>query len=71
MIDTATFKVVDNIMAGKGAHGVAIDGKGKFAYITNSFADSVSVIDIMKRKVVATVMVGKKPNGISVSSSGD
>ncbi len=71
MIDMATFKVVATVKTGKGAHGVAIDNKGKFAYITNSFADTVSVIDIMKRKVVATVMVGKKPNGISVFSSGD
>ncbi|HET7319739.1 MAG TPA: hypothetical protein VFK23_11430 [Nitrospirota bacterium] len=38
--------------------------------LTNSFADTVSVIDIMKRNVSTTVKVGKGPNGISVSSSG-
>jgi YVTN family beta-propeller protein len=50
-----------------GTHGVAIDGTGRCAYVTNTYAGSVSVLDIEARKVVATVAVGKGPNGISVS----
>ena len=36
-------------------------------FVTNTYANTVSVIDIATRKVVATVPVGKGPNGISVS----
>jgi YVTN family beta-propeller protein len=67
MIDTATFTVAATVKAGKGSHGVAINSSGTFAYITITFADTVSVIDIMKRDIAATVKVGKGPNGISVS----
>src|SRR5512139_1546786 len=67
VIDTSTFAVTGTLKTDKGAHGVAIDGKSKFAYITNTLADTVSVIDIAKRRLVATVPVGKGPNGISVS----
>jgi len=68
MIDTATFTVAAAVKTGMGSHGVAIDSSGTFAYITNMFADTVSVVDIKKRNVAATVKVGKEPNGISVSS---
>ena len=67
MIDLQTFKVVKTIKTGSGAHGVAVDREGRFAYITNTYADTVSVTDIKKRAVVRTVRVGKGPNGVSVS----
>ncbi len=68
VIDTRTFTVVATVKTGKGSHGVAIDGKGKFAYVTNTFDNTVSVIDVGARKVVATVPVGAGPNGISAGS---
>lgn len=51
--------------AAAGAHGVTIDSQGRFAYVTNTFDDSGSVIDIARRKVTATVKVGNGPNGIT------
>ncbi|WP_293638399.1 hypothetical protein [Polaromonas sp.] len=35
--------------------------------MTNSYANSVSMVDVKDRKVVKTVSVGKGPNGISVT----
>lgn len=61
------FKVVKTVETGPGAHGVAIDAAGRYAYVTNIYADSVSVLDLKDKKVVANVRVGKGPNGISVS----
>jgi YVTN family beta-propeller protein len=43
---------------------VVIDRDGRHAFVTNTNANSVSVIDIAERKVIATVPVGKGPNGI-------
>jgi YVTN family beta-propeller protein len=50
---------------GKGAHGVVITPDGRYAWITNIYAGTVSVIDVGRQAVVATVPVGKGPNGIS------
>lgn len=39
----------------------------KIGSITNTCADTVSVVDIALRKVIGTVPVGRGPNGISVT----
>lgn len=67
IIDLETFKTAKPIETGPGAHGVAVDREGRYAYVTNIYANSVSVLDVKKRKVVAAVPVGKGPNGISVT----
>ena len=67
MIDLESFKITKTVATGAGAHGVAVDRDGRYAYVTNSYANSVSVLDIRESKVVATVGVGKGPNGISVT----
>ena len=53
---------------GKGPAQVGFTPDGRYAYITNIYANSVSVIEVKELKVVATVPVGKGPNGISVTS---
>jgi YVTN family beta-propeller protein len=67
MIELESFKVAKTIVTGAGAHGVVVDRDGRYAYVTNTYANSVSVLDLKDRKVVATVRVGKGPNGISVT----
>lgn len=44
--------------------------KPNFAYITNEKDNTVSVIDIKKKKVVKTVEVGQRPRGIIMSNDG-
>ena len=68
MIDIASLTVAKTITTGDGAHGVVVDKNGKYAYVTNSFANSVSMIDINERKVVNTLPVDNNPNGISWGS---
>ena len=67
LIDLESFKVAKTIVTGAGAHGVAVDRGGRYAYVTNTYANTVSVLDVKDRKVVATVRVGKGPNGISMT----
>jgi YVTN family beta-propeller protein len=52
------------ITTAAGAHGIIFSTDGATAYVTNQFANSVSVIDVKKHEVVATVPVGTKPNGL-------
>jgi len=67
LIDIASFKVVKTLETGKGAHGVVVDRDGRLAYVTNIYANSVSVVDLKDRSVTKTVLVGKEPNGISIA----
>ena len=45
-------------------------GGGPYAYITNEYENTVSVIDTATNTVIATVNVGSTPNGIAVSPDG-
>lgn len=67
VIDLPTFKATKTIVTAPGAHGVVVDREGRYAYVSNIYANSVSVLDIKDGKVIATVRVGKEPNGISVT----
>jgi len=67
VIDLQSLSVAKTVETGAGAHGVVIDRDGRYAYVTNTWANSVSVLDVKDRKIVATVRVGQGPNGISVA----
>ena len=67
ILDTTTFRVVETVETGSGAHGVVIDPSSRHAYVTNIYGDDVAVLDLAERKVVARIPVGSKPNGISFS----
>jgi YVTN family beta-propeller protein len=67
VINMETFEAAKTIETGPGAHGVVVDRDGRYAYVTNIYANSVSVLDVKDLKVVATVPVGKGPNGISLT----
>lgn len=67
VINLESMEVVKTIETGPGAHGVVVSADGRYAYVTNIYANSVSVIEVKELKVVATVPVGKGPNGISVT----
>ena len=49
------------------AHGVVVDRDGRYAFISNLYANTVSVIDVKSLKVLKNVPVGRSPNGISVA----
>lgn len=67
LISLETFQVIQTIETAAGAHGVVVDRDGRYAYITNTYANSVSVLDLLNRRVTQTIPVGKAPNGISIT----
>ena len=66
VIDLERFKVAMTVVTGAGAHRVVVDREGRYAYGTNTCANSVSRVDLKDNKVAKTVSAGKAPNGISV-----
>lgn len=66
VIDLANFST-QQIQVGSGAHGVVVGTDGRHAYVSNLYANTVTVIDVQTSKTVATISVGAGPNGISVT----
>lgn len=54
-----------DITVGRGPHGLVADVDEKFAYITNVYDATVSVIDLDGLNVIKTIKVGLYPNGIT------
>ena len=65
VIDTRRNAVVETLITGPGAHGVVVSGDGSRVFIANSFANTVSVIDVASQRVIGTVAVGAKPGGMT------
>jgi len=69
-IDTATDAVVAKVPVGRHPAHVVVSPDGRFAYVTNGAANTVSVVDTAARRVVATIPVGAFPHGIRFSPDG-
>lgn len=67
VIDTHSMTVRSRVNTGSGPHGVVIDDTGTRAWVTNSYSDTVSVIELATSSVAATVPTGAEPTGISYS----
>jgi YVTN family beta-propeller protein len=65
-VDLTTKQVTATIETENGSHGVVTSSDNKYLYVTNMFANTVSVIDNLHNKVIKTIKVGKTPNGISI-----
>ncbi|WP_216830699.1 YncE family protein [Alkalihalobacterium elongatum] len=69
-IDMSTFEVVDEILAGKGVHGVTVSHVGKQIWTTNNESNNVTVIDCNTFTILDTIDTGSYPNHISFSKDG-
>jgi YVTN family beta-propeller protein len=71
-VNAATNKLVGGpIEAGDGPTSVAITPDGKYAYVTDGVAESVSVIETGLRHNVATIKkAGEEPFGIAITPDG-
>jgi YVTN family beta-propeller protein len=71
-VNAATNKLVGGpVEAGEGPTSVAITPDGKYAYVTDVFGKSVSVIETGLRRNVATIKeVGSLPFGIAITPDG-
>jgi YVTN family beta-propeller protein len=65
VLEAASGALLTTITVGKGAHGVTVTPDGRAAYVTNSFEDTVSEVDLATLKEVRRFYVGKAPNGIA------
>lgn len=67
-IDIEKFELVKDILAGQGAHGIAYSKDGKLAYVTNTWDNTMSILDLETDSIKSTIKVGSGPNGVAVSN---
>ena len=61
---------VPSIEVGREPAHVVIDRQCRRAYVTNSADNTVSVVDVARRKVIATIATGAFPHGLRISPNG-
>ena len=64
IVDTDTGKLVHEIGGMQGVHGVALDDRGKFGYISDGAANAVRVFDRTTLEVTANIPAGENPDAI-------
>jgi YVTN family beta-propeller protein len=55
---------VQHIVSGPGAHGVALSRDGAYAFVTNTVASTMTVIDVSRATALRSWPTGKAPNGV-------
>src|SRR5579864_4322956 len=68
--DAKSGAVVKRIDVGRAPRGAALASKGDRIYVTNSWDDTVSVIDTQTLQVVQTLPTGAEPTGVVVDREG-
>jgi len=66
VVDVPARKVLDYILVGKRAWGLALSDNEKRLYVANGLSDDVSVIDTESLRVLTSIPVGQVPYGILI-----
>jgi YVTN family beta-propeller protein len=61
-------KVIARLNTGDGPNWVVFSPDGKFACVSNTDSDDVSIFSVKERREVARVKVGKVPKRLAISS---
>jgi YVTN family beta-propeller protein len=66
VVDVAKRTVLDYILVGKRAWGLALSNDEKKLYVANGLSDDISIIDTARGVVVTSIPVGMVPYGILI-----
>ena len=65
VLDSDSGKVIGSITGLKGTHGVALDERGKYGYVSDGLANAVVVFDRGSLATVTSIPAGVNPDGIA------
>ena len=66
VVDVKRRKVLDYILIGRRAWGLALGPDEKILWVANGLSDDISIIDTESRRVLKSVPVGRVPYGILI-----
>ncbi len=67
--NTGEQKLIDSVAVGDNPNDICLTKNGKYLYVANANDNSVSVIDIKKRKVIETLNAALYPNSVMGSTT--
>ena len=67
VIDTTAMTTRGTVATGAGPHGVVIEASGDWAWVTNSYDNTVTAVDLSTLTAMDPIPVGTQPSGISYS----
>ena len=68
VFDVAGRKEVKRIATGAAPVGILVEPSGKRAFVANTAADKVSVLDLATLEVVGTIAAGREPDGLALAA---
>lgn len=69
IIDIAAKRETGRLTVGGKPHAVVLSFDGRFAYVTQTAANSVAIVDAQAKKVAATLPVGSAPSSLAIDQS--
>ena len=66
VVDVPSRKVLQYLLVGKRAWGLALNHAENRLYVANGLSDDISIIDLTSMRVIRSVVVGRVPYGILV-----
>jgi len=69
IINTSTMEIEGTVQVGDHPNDMAVDNKGKILYVANSNDNSVSVIDLVRKKVIETLNAALFPTMLQGSTT--
>lgn len=69
MVGTTALKELARIPTGAGPHELAFSADGRFAFVANAGAGTVSVVDVARREKLRDVAVGGRPVSLAFSAT--
>jgi YVTN family beta-propeller protein len=69
MVGTSALKELARIPTGAGPHELAFSADGRFAFVANAGAGTVSVVDVAERRKLRDVEVGGRPVSLAFSAA--
>ncbi len=66
VVNVKTRKVLDYILVGKRAWGLALTNDEALLYVANGLSDDITIIDTKTRKAIKSIPVGRVPYGILI-----
>ncbi|MAL99830.1 MAG: hypothetical protein CL583_15425 [Alteromonadaceae bacterium] len=65
-VDADTREVLDYVLVGSRAWGVAASKDGKFLYVANGLSDDTTVVDVESRSAVKSIPTGRVPHTVVI-----
>ena len=71
MVDPQGRRVLGEITVGRRPYDITLSPDDRQAYVSNSWDDTISVIDVGAFKVIDTISAGADPHGVILDRSGE